>query len=187
MKYPLFTTKGLAERLVKQDGLLIDASTPSLPYNMLSPFFVWDKVIPVPEMEDFKSRTVEGIWQGLKLVNDKIDKSLFDAKKIKKRRVEPYGSCKFLFKGERINYVEARKKIYKPSYEWMFHNLLPRDLKESLYILAENNIQLYFFDVDDNSDIENTSSSFSHSSLLVDIINRELEKSQECKTDCSTK
>lgn len=187
MKYPLFTSRGLTEQLVKQNGLLIDTSTCSSPYNMLSPFFVWDKVIPVPGMENSKSRTIEGIWQGLKIINSKVEKSLFDAKKIKKRRADPYGSCKFLFGNQEINYGEARKKIFKPSYEWMFRNLLPRDLKESLYILAENDIQLYFFDVDDNPDIENTSSSFSHSSLLVDIVNKELEKRQECKTDWSTK
>ena len=182
MKYPLFTTKDLAQQLAKNDGLSIDTSTNSLPYNVFSPFFVWDQVIPVPGIKDLKSRTVEGIWQGLKLINGKIDKSLFDAKKIKKRRDEPYGSCHFLFGNEEINYREARKKIYKPSYEWMFHNLLSRDLKESVFILAENDIQLYFFDVDDNPDIENTSSSFSHSSLLVDIVNKELEKRHECRT-----
>ena len=119
------------------------------------------------------------------MISGKIEKSYFDAEKIRKRKIEPYGSGHFLYGENEIDYLTARKEIYKPTFEWVYHNLISDKIKKSLHILAKNDIKLYFYDVDSNPDIENLSSSYSHSSLLVDIINGELD--QDLRTDCNTK
>lgn len=175
MKTSLFCTPELARPLAKH-GLVIDASSRQLPYCMLSPFFVWNKVIPVPGFSDRYSRSVEAIWQGLKIIDGKTDFSLFEIEYIRKRRTEPYGTCQFQYGEEKIDYRIARHRIFVPAFEWMYHHLLPDAMKESFYVSAEKNVQLYFFDVGSNPDIDNLSTSYSHASLLVDIINKELER-----------
>lgn len=174
LKYPLFCTKDCVEELSKQ-GICIDTSSDKPPYNVFSPFHVWPMVIPVPGMLETYSKTVEGVWQGLKLIAGRIDKSLFDAEKIRKRRGE--GKILFLLGEEKIDdYAEARKRIYVPTYEWVFHNLVSKEVKQAIYDTAVGGTRQYFFDVDANPDIEDTDTSLSHSSLLVTIINKELEK-----------
>lgn len=185
MEYCLYCTKDLAHGLLNE-GLIIDTSTNTAPFAVFSPFFVWDQVIPVPGQDGLKSKTIEGVWQGLKLIDGKIDKSYFGAEKIRKRKIQPYGSALFLYGENRIDYLTAREKIYKPTFEWVYRNLLPGQLKKALYILARGGIKLFFYDVDSNPDIEDVSSPYSHSSLLVDIINEEL-RIQDLRTDCSTK
>jgi hypothetical protein len=175
VKYPVFSTKELAEDLMDQ-GLVINASSRDYPLCVLTPFYAWpDRVIPVPGMPDQKSRSVEGIWQGLKLIGGKTQPSLFDAKKIKKRRTDEYGTCTFQLGDEEVDYVTARQRIFVPTYEWMYENLVPKALRDAFVILAENDVQLYIYDVDANPDIHDLSGPYSHSSLLVEIINKELQ------------
>lgn len=174
-KNVLFCTAEMAENL-KQDGIVIDAGANSAPYDMFSPFYVWNRVIPVPGMPDYKSRTIEGVWQGLKLIDNKIDKSLFNSHYLKKRRTPIYGTSTFSLDGEVIDYVSARKKIFQPTYEWVYDNLIPEPLKKSIYSLASNGFQVYIFDVDSNPEVGDVRSSYSHASFLVDLINSRLDE-----------
>jgi len=177
VKKVLFCGPELVEDVYKLGGIPINASSNGSPYDVLSPFYVWEKnSIPVPGNEDYKSRSVEAIWQGLKIIDGKTNLKLFDASKVKKRRAPTYGQELFLYEGNTIPQAEAREKIFAPSYRWMFNNLVPKQLKEAFYTLAEKDFSLYFYDVDSNADIGNTTESYSHSSLLVDIINEELER-----------
>ena len=177
--YALFATPELARQLEgSQNTLFLDASV-----GQFSPYFSWDRIIPVPGMPRTYSRSVEGIWQGLKIINGQIDTSLFDAKKVYKRRVVPYPSTRFLHGSSTIGLPAAREVIYKPAYRWMFEHLLFPVFRTKLYQSAEEETQIYCFDVDHNADAANPSSSFSHASFLTDLINEELERRSETKRD----
>lgn len=140
-----------------------------------SPFTPYGN-IPVPKM-DKVSDSVEGVWQGLKVIKGKTDFSYFNGKG-RKRRGKPKGHK---YGGKIIGYVEARKKIYIPTYEFMVHNCVPVDSLQQIYVNSRKGIDQYFFDVDDNGQVGDTSSPLAHASMLVEIINRDfLEKSPEC-------
>lgn len=159
------------------EGLVVDTTSHCVPFNMFSPFYVWpNQVIPVPGLPNTHSHSVEGIWQGLKIIDGHTDISLFGPARAKKRRTPEYGSCMFQFGDTQIDYTAARKEIFVPAYTWMFEHLVPEVMKDTLFMVAESGIQLFFCDVDANPDLENTTSPFSHSSLLVDLVNAELSR-----------
>ena len=125
--------------------------------------------IPVPGMDQF-SDTVEGVWQGLKIIKGKTDPRYFKGKgRARYGRVQGH-----LFGDKKLSYVEAREKIYVPSYEFMIHNCVPTESLEKMFELAKKGIPQFFFDVDENGDIHNTKSPLAHSAVLVEILNREL-------------
>ncbi|MBS3170050.1 hypothetical protein J4210_06210 [Candidatus Woesearchaeota archaeon] len=170
--YPLFTTSEMVRQLEgSSPALFLDASK-----GQFSPYFAWDRIIPVPGMHGTFSRSVEGIWQGLKIIDGQIDFSLFNAKKVRKRRVLDYPSTRFLHGGKNIDLVMAREVLYKPAYRWMFEHLVFPVFREKIYGSAEEGTQIYCFDVDCNADVTDSSSSFSHASFLTDLINEELER-----------
>jgi hypothetical protein len=96
------------------DSIAIDVSSRGgFPFNQLSPCTYSKRImIPVPGMKKCFSHSVEGVWQGLKIINGLIDKNMF--KKRPKRRTGRVQGYKY---GERtINLLDARKYIYVPSY-----------------------------------------------------------------------
>ena len=94
----------------------------------LSPFYPHGG-IPIPYSEGMTATCVEAIWQGLKVFEDSdIDVLLFknDTMKNIKRSVRkngrPLGHRKGVNGNELLNYIEARKQIYIPTYRWMLEN-----------------------------------------------------------------
>ena len=117
-------------------------------FARLSPFYSAGE-IPVPGMPGTTGLCVEGIWQGLKVFeNADLDKSYFQKSRFHlKRTVDKYGKVRgHFYKGELLNYLEARKKIYIPAYRYFletyFDNLITklRDIanKKVLVLLDYN-------------------------------------------------
>ena len=142
----------------------------------LSPFFPIGG-IPVPFSSEEEAETVEGIWQALKV----FEKEGVDVEKLYNRRMTglkrtetKLGKClghqKGLHSEELLDYIDARKEIYVPAYNWMLEhrcwNLVLR-IKE---MCVEGVVVL--LDYDTNTDIENASKPLSHASLIIKAVER---------------
>lgn len=189
MKKTIFQTKTKALKattpkkviLLKEqypEALFYDTST-NAPYSRdysfvenLSEFspFTQHIEIPVPK-QNTTSQSVEGVWQGLKIIKGKIDRTYFENKGRKR-----YGKATGHLYGDTvIGYVDARKKIYTPSYEYMLTHA--ESLQEKIELLRQralNGKQQFLFDVDNNIDIYNTKGPLAHSAILVEYINKTL-------------
>lgn len=145
-----------------------------------SPFQIAEPKIPIPGRSE-RSDTVEGIWQGLKIIGGQIDTSYFHGKGRRRYgRVEGHS-----YHGKRIGYVEARTDIYIPSYKFMIGNCIVPATLDEIYALARNDVKQFFFDVDENTDISDKSSPLAHSSVLVSIINETLSMNNGVSRDRS--
>ena len=142
----------------------------------LSPFFPIGG-IPVPFSPEEEAETVEGIWQALKV----FEKEGVDVEKLYNRRMTglkrtetKLGKCRGHQKGlhseELLDYIDARKEIYVPAYNWMLEhrcwNLVLR-IKE---MCVEGVVVL--LDYNTNPDIENASKPLSHASLIIKAVER---------------
>ncbi len=136
----------------------------------LSPFYP-HYGIPVPFSPGYTATCVEAIWQGLKVFEHQgIDISLFtnDTMKNIKRTVRKYGKPLGHLKGvngtELLDYIEARKQIYIPTYQWVLENkvrwIIDR-LKE-----ASRTKTIVLLDYDTNADVDNPRKPLSHASLV---------------------
>lgn len=136
----------------------------------LSPFYPHGD-IPIPYSHGLTSKSVEGIWQGLKVFQSAgIDSSSFqnDTMKNIKRTVRKYGPPighqKGLHSKEILNYIDARIKIYLPSYLWVLENKVSKiieRLKE-----ASKTKDIILLDYSTNIDIFNTKKPLSHAFLI---------------------
>lgn len=134
-------------------------------FKRLSPFYPHGG-IPVPFSGSVTSQSVEGIWQGLKVFkNEGIDISKFDNVSMKglKRHGICLGHQKGLGSKKLLGYIDARKQIYIPSYNWMLENKCQEDLKIISQYLGGTVILL---DYDTNDNIEDSSKPLSHASLI---------------------
>lgn len=151
------------------DAIIIDVtSRGETRWKCLSPFFPHGR-IPVPFIKGATAQSVEGIWQGLKVFETcGIDRSSFDNDTMKniKRTVRKFGRCLGHYgpDGELLGYVEARKKIYLPSYFWMLEHCCKFQIEELKRLSADQTVVL--LDYDTNSDIDNPSKPLSHASLI---------------------
>src|SRR5574344_2042303 len=120
-----------AENILKEYPNAIIADVTSAAKDALvklSPFFPHGG-IPVPFSQGITAECVESIWQGLKVFeNSDVDTSLFHNKSMThiKRTVQkfgkPLGHRKGVYGTELLNYLEARKLIYLPTYKWMLEH-----------------------------------------------------------------
>ncbi|MBI4148153.1 hypothetical protein HY490_02575 [Candidatus Woesearchaeota archaeon] len=139
-----------------------------------SPFVAYGG-IPIPGTTDV-SDSVEGIWQGLKVIRGKIDPSYFEGKG-RKRRGKPWGH---LFGGRVIGYRDARVSIYVPSYEFMVEQRVSGTSVDSIVDKAASTTQ-FFFDVDENGDVHDTRRPLSHAAILVRWLNGEITRRQRLR------
>jgi hypothetical protein len=141
------------------------------PFCQLSPLYAHGG-IPVPGMPGQTSDSVEGIWQGLKVIRGQTAPRYFRGKG-KKRGGKPAGH-RF---GERLlDLVEARYRIYCPSYEWMLANRIDPGLLESFIERAFAGEVQHFHDTGDNGDVNNTAEPLAHAAVLVQYLNRRCEE-----------
>ena len=139
-------------------------------WSKLSPFYPHGG-IPVPFSGQLTSMSVEGIWQGLKVfgAND-VDVSSFRNATMKniKRTVRRYGKCLGHRKGirgtELLQYIDARKQIYVPSYFWMLENKCQKQIDQLVELSKQNTVIL--LDYDTNGDLDDPSKPLSHASLI---------------------
>lgn len=94
----------------------------------LSPFYPHGG-IPVPFSQGYTATCVEAVWQGLKVFEDEdVDVKMFqnDTMKGIKRTVRTHGRILGHRKGvngdEILSYVDAKRRIYIPTYRWMLEN-----------------------------------------------------------------
>lgn len=146
----------------------------------LSPFFPhYD--IPVPNSPGITATCVEAIWQGLKIFKyADIDMSLFandtmrNIKRTTRRFGIPIGHRYGVNSSEILSYIDARKKIYIPTYFWVLKNkVFP--LIEELYHISQTK-DLVLLDYDTNNDVENSDKPLSHASLIKRFIEENFDK-----------
>jgi hypothetical protein len=138
------------------------------PYCTFSPMWVHGG-IPVPGMPGVKSDTVEGIWQGLKVIRGKTAPHLFKGRGKKRGGKKPSGHQ---YGAKLLGYVEARYKIYKVAYEWVLGHRIDPGLIAGFVDQAFRGVPQHFHDLGDNGDINNTDSGVAHASFLVQYLNR---------------
>lgn len=136
----------------------------------LSPFYPHGD-IPIPFSQNQKAKSVEGIWQGLKVFKSAdIDVTKFHNDKMKdiKRTVRKYGTPLGHRKGvegkELLNYIDARIQIYLPSYLWVLKNkvgVIIDRLKE-----ASQKEDIVLLDYETNCDVLNPRKPLSHAYLV---------------------
>jgi hypothetical protein len=137
------------------------------PFNQLSPFFPHGG-IPVPGMPGMKSDSVEGIWQGLKVIRGKIAPRYFAGvghKRGGKPAGHQWGEQKRL-----LSLVEARRKIYIPAYVWMLDNCVNAMILDEFVDQAFRGLPQFFYDKQDNGVIEKDEP-LAHASVLVTYLN----------------
>ncbi len=137
------------------------------PFNRLSPYtYSFRFKIPVPGMKQKHAHSVEGIWQGLKVINGSIDESLFcDRPKKRKGNVEGH---KF---GEGILGIQlAREHIYLPSYEYYINKYAPKEAISEILNEQRQGKQVYLYDVEGNGNIENQAP-LAHAAVLATLLN----------------
>ncbi|MDE1464273.1 DUF6939 family protein [Spartinivicinus poritis] len=148
---------------------IIDVTSKAeMPWVKFSPFYPHGD-IPIP----FSTRTaasVEGIWQGLKVFKTTdVDMKCFSITTMKgiKRTVRRFGKVlghRRGVDGELLPYIEARKEIYLPAYNWVLENKLQRELIQLTEIANKQGLVL--LDYETNTDINNPSKPLSHASLI---------------------
>jgi hypothetical protein len=141
------------------------------PWVRFSPFWPHGD-IPVPCSPGVVTASVEGAWQALKV----FESADVDASKLAitdmrglKRSVRRFGRClghREGLQGTRLlGYVEARKAIYLPLYEFVLRERLADELAR-LRELAERG-PLVLLDYETNADVDDPSKPLSHASLVV--------------------
>lgn len=137
------------------------------PYCTLSPMWPHGG-IPVPGMPGTTSDSVEGIWQGLKVIGGKTAPRYFSGQG-QKRGGKPRGHQ---FGEKLLGLVEAREKIYRVSYEWVLANRVDAALIAMFVERAFAMEAQFFHDVGDNGDIGNPDEGWAHAAVLVQYLNR---------------
>ncbi|HUR52868.1 MAG TPA: hypothetical protein VMZ71_01970 [Gemmataceae bacterium] len=163
----VFVPKHHVENLPAGSVVFDVSSYADAPYCALRPMWVHGG-IPVPGMPGTTSDTVEGVWQGLKVIRGKTAPRYFRGPG-QKRGGKPSGHQ---FGKRLLGIVEARRRIYVPAYEWMLENRIPHQLIESFIESAKSGVTQYFHDVGDNGDINDADAPLAHAAVLVQYINR---------------
>jgi hypothetical protein len=114
------------------------------------------------------SDSVEGIWQGLKVLGGKIAPRYFSGKG-HKRGGKPQGHR---YGDKLLKIVEAREKIYRVAYEWVLANRADQPLIARFVDRAFAGERQYFHDVSDNGSIGNPDEGWAHAAVLVEYLNR---------------
>jgi hypothetical protein len=136
----------------------------------LSPFYPHGE-IPIPFSENQTAKSVEGIWQALKVFESAdIDKEMFlnDTMKNIKRTVrkfgKPLGHRKGINGTELLSYIDARIQIYLPSYLWVLENKVSEILERLKE--ASQNEDIVLLDYETNCDVLNPKKPLSHAFLV---------------------
>jgi hypothetical protein len=154
-------------------ALLYDVSSrASAPFAKLSPFYPHGG-IPVPGMPGTYSDSVEGVWQGLKVIQGEVDPSCFKGKG-RKRRGRPEGHR---FGEKLLGYLEARQAIYIPTYEFLWRECIGQDLRRHFFSHAAQGTIQYFHDRDNNGDPMDPSAPLAHASILAGLLAEEFARS----------
>jgi len=137
------------------------------PYCELSPMPVHGG-IPVPGVPGETSDTVEGVWQGLKVIRGSTAPRFFRGPGAK-RGGKPSGHR---FGTKLLGVVEARRRIYVPTYECSLEHRIAPALIETFIEAALAGVAQHFHDVGDNGDPSDATQPLAHAAVLVRYLNR---------------
>ncbi len=136
--------------------------------------------IPVPGMPAITAACVEGVWQGLKtFVGEGVSYETLRNGTMKniKRTVRTHGECLGHKYGDKtLGYVEARKLIYVPTYNWVLQNKLSPLVNRLKDLSSRGTVVL--LDYETNGDVEDAGKPLSHASLIKAFIEAQPEKPQ---------
>lgn len=159
------------EDLKNQGYVLIDVTSLSqVEWHLkFSPFYPHGN-IPIPGLEDRVSASVEGVFEGLKVFERQgVDYTKFDITSMKLIRRKPnYSSGRVLgyqYGDTLLESVEARKKIYVHTYNYVLTKFLQVELNK-LKEMIESGQCIAFLDFYTNEDINNLEWRMSHSILI---------------------
>jgi hypothetical protein len=131
-----------------------------------------------PTRLDCVAQSVEGVWQGLKVFeSEDIDTSKFAVANMKgiKRSVRSRGRVlghRFgVESDELLTYLDARHRIYLPTYRWVLDNCLTAELEQLKAEMARHDIVL--LDYETNADVADLSKPLSHASLVASYLRGE--------------
>lgn len=161
------------------DCLFYDLSSKSFFGSFLSPFSVSGMRIPVPGHPGLTSKSVEAIWQGLKVIDGETDLILLESDRPKKRKCEPYAETCFAYAGRVIGMAEARMRIYRPAYKFLVDVIAPPVFLDHIIRIHRGGLDQFFHDVDDNADIHDVTRSYSHSALFVELMKEKIARSPD--------
>ena len=163
----VFIPNGHRENLPRGSVVYDVSSYADFPYCTLSPMWAHGG-LPVPGMPGATSDTVEGIWQGLKVIRGRIATRYFSGSG-RKRGGKPAGHR---YGDKLLKIVEARQRIYRVAYEWVLANRIDPALIEGFVSRASAGVTQYFHDVGDNGDINCAAAPWAHASPLAQYLNR---------------
>jgi hypothetical protein len=140
------------------------------PWVRFSPFYPHG-AIPVPHSPGTFARSVEGLWQGLKVFeHEDIDPSRWEITDM--RGIKRAGRTRGQVLGHRfgvgsevlLGYREARYNIYLPAYRWVLDNCLAAEVAKLRAEMATRTVVL--LDYETNADVEDLSRPLSHAALV---------------------
>lgn len=136
----------------------------------LSPFYPHGG-IPVPNSEGYTATCVEAVWQGLKVFETAdIDTEMFrndtmrNIKRTVRRFGKPLGHRYGVGSQELLSYIDARKRIYIPTYRWVLENKVMHIIERLREASKAKTVIL--LDYDTNADVDNPRKPLSHASLV---------------------
>lgn len=136
----------------------------------LSPFYPHGG-IPVPNSEGYTATCVEAVWQGLKVFETAdIDTEMFrndtmrNIKRTVRRFGKPLGHRYGVGNQELLSYIDARKRIYIPTYRWVLENKVMHIIERLREASKAKTVIL--LDYDTNADVDNPRKPLSHASLV---------------------
>lgn len=151
----------------------VTSSSPDDEGRLLSPFFPHCH-IPIPgDSREMAATCVEAIWQGLKVFEGEgIDIQLFqnDTMKNIKRTVrkngKPLGHQFGVYSSQILDYANARRYIYVPTYLWVLENV--PEVRRIIDKLKNQSQQtdIILLDYNVNPDIRDLSKPLSHAELI---------------------
>lgn len=139
----------------------------------LSPFYPHGN-IPIPgESRGLTAMSVEGIWQGLKVFESEgicMESFRNDTMKNIKRTIKAHGHLighqYGVFSKQILSYLDARLKIYLPTYLWVFENVESvKGLIARLKKYSQTN-DIVFLDYTTNTNPLDVRNPLSHAGLL---------------------
>ena len=140
------------------------------PWVRFSPFFPHGG-IPIPNTPGTFARSVEGLWQGLKVFeNEDIDPSRWEIADM--RGIKRAGRTRGKVLGHRfgvgsdllLGYRDARHRIYLPAYRWVLENCLAAEVERLRDEMAARTVVL--LDYETNGNVEDLSRPLSHAALV---------------------
>jgi hypothetical protein len=152
----------------------------SRPYGLLfrliyrPPFTTGKTAIPVPGLNR-TSKTVEGIWQGLKVIDGEPDFNLFYDFAGKRKPKSGATLEGWLYGDEVIDLVTARLKIYLPAFLFHWKHNVSDEIKDRLVDLAASKeaegLDVPVYDFETNADIFKADKSYAHAHLVAYLLN----------------